>query len=338
SAIVAHQHDCDLKEYLRRKFGIGYWKAFMLRWIPEKTFSDSHTSPSQRIQILLLVMLFAMIPFLLFWPIQSLTAMLILLIAFFVTGWPFIRFIAQRDAGLTLMAPGMLLSRAAGLGAGLIIGFIFPPKAISRKTSGLNLLARYAKRTVDIIGALVGLVIFSPVMLIMAILVKLDSPGPVIFWQERAGENGKPFKIAKMRTMYQGAEKEVSALLARNPLKGPVYKIPNDHRITRVGRFLRRSSLDEIPQFWNVWIGEMSLVGPRPEEMWVVAQYNDFQRQRLAVKPGMTGPMQVNGRGELDFDCRLDLELKYIKGYSLIKDFQILILTVRAVISGKGAS
>jgi lipopolysaccharide/colanic/teichoic acid biosynthesis glycosyltransferase len=137
--------------------------------------------------------------------------------------------------------------------------------------------------------------------------------------------------------MVDGADGQLAPLLAENLLNGPVYKIPNDPRVTRVGQFVRRWSLDEIPQFWNIIKGEMSLVGPRPEEMWVVAQYNDAQRRRLVVKPGLTGPMQISGRGELDMDERLALELDYINHYSIWKDIIILLETVPAVFSGRGA-
>ncbi len=137
--------------------------------------------------------------------------------------------------------------------------------------------------------------------------------------------------------MINGAENYIEKVLENNPSDGLVYKRSTDPRVTRVGRFLRRWSFDEIPQFWNVLRGEMSLVGPRPEETWVVLQYNDQQRQRLAVKPGLTGPMQVGGRGELDMNERLALELVYIKDYSIWKDLTIIIRTIPAMISGKGA-
>ena len=127
-------------------------------------------------------------------------------------------------------------------------------------------------------------------------------------------------------------------MLHKSQLTGPAFKIPNDPRVTRVGRFLRRWSLDELPQFWNVLKGEMSLVGPRPEELRIVELYNDYQRQRLMVKPGMTGPMQVNGRGGLDFDQRLQLELNYLRNYSLLEDFKIILKTFSAVFSGEGTS
>lgn len=195
----------------------------------------------------------------------------------------------------------------------------------------------FLKRILDTFGSLVGLIISAPIMLIAAIAIKLDSPGPVFFVQVRAGENGKPFKMIKLRTMVNGAEQQVQEVLKDNSLQGPVFKIPNDPRITRVGRCLRRWSLDELPQFLNVFVGDMSLVGPRPEEVWIVALYNDQQRQRLQVKPGMTGPMQINGRGYLDMEDRLRLELEYIEHYSIWKDFSILLASIPSIITGNGA-
>ena len=143
--------------------------------------------------------------------------------------------------------------------------------------------------------------------------------------------------MVKLRTMVNGAEEKLSEVIKLNTLEGPVYKIPNDPRITRLGRWLRRWSVDEIPQFWNVLRGEMSLVGPRPEEIWVVERYNDKQRQRLAIKPGLTGPMQINGRGDLSFNERLQLEVEYMQNYSLINDFNICLKSLSALINGKGA-
>jgi lipopolysaccharide/colanic/teichoic acid biosynthesis glycosyltransferase len=168
---------------------------------------------------------------------------------------------------------------------------------------------------------------------VLALAIKLDSPGPVFFSQERAGENGSPFQIIKLRTMLNEAE----SLRPSDSESPPILKLHDDPRITRVGRLLRRTSLDESPQFWNVLKGEMSLVGPRPEETPIVRSYSDWHRQRLAVKPGITGPMQVNGRGDLDLDERVRLELEYIRNYSLWKDIVILVHTVAAVISGRGA-
>jgi lipopolysaccharide/colanic/teichoic acid biosynthesis glycosyltransferase len=188
----------------------------------------------------------------------------------------------------------------------------------------------------DILGAGIGLILSSPLMALAMLAIRLGSPGPVIFKQSRAGEFGKAFVIYKLRSMVDGAEGMVPEMTALSQLKGPVFKIPNDPRVTRVGRILRRWSLDELPQFWNVLKGDMSLVGPRPEVLRIVEQYNDEQRQRLMVKPGLTGPVQVNGRDELDFDQRFQLELEYLRHYTLLKDIRILFKTFRAIVTGEG--
>ena len=336
-AVVLHQHDNDMGEYVRRKFGIGYWKAFMLRWLPEKTFKDSHTPGSLRWQILFLALTLGIAAIVgIVWP-PGWWLIFVGLAAFYLTALPFLGHIRWEDPDILLISPLMLILRAGALGFGLVKGFLIPPRTRPREYTGLSFPKRFLKRGLDILGALLGLVFFSPVLVIAAVAIKLDSSGPVIFSQERAGENGVPFRVFKLRTMFLGSEGRVNEILDRNSLEGPVYKIPNDPRVTRVGRFLRRWSFDEIPQFWNVLRGEMSLVGPRPEETWVVSQYNDQQRQRLAVKPGLTGPMQVGGRGELDMDERLALELDYINNYSVWKDLSIIFRTIPAVISGKGA-
>ncbi len=193
------------------------------------------------------------------------------------------------------------------------------------------------KRLIDVIGALGGLIVSAPLMLLIAIAIKLDSPGPVLFVQMRAGRDGKPFRMYKFRSMVADAEARLNEVIAQNRLPLPVFKIPADPRGTRVGKILRRFSLDELPQFVNVLNGEMSLVGPRPEEMRIVALYSDWHRRRLAVKPGITGPMQTYGRGALTLDERVRLELAYIENYSLWKDFYFLLKTIPAVLGGRGA-
>ena len=167
--------------------------------------------------------------------------------------------------------------------------------------------------------------------------IGLTESGPVLFRQERVGEQGQRFTMLKLRTMVHGAEAKLDKVLFANPLLGPAFKIPNDPRVTRVGRFLRRWSIDELPQLWNVLRGEMSIVGPRPEEVWVVDLYEDWHRRRLAMKPGLTGPMQVAGRGLLELDDRVRLELNYIDNYTLWQDLRILLHTPSAVLSGEGA-
>ncbi len=200
--------------------------------------------------------------------------------------------------------------------------------------SGLNAIIKW---TFDLCGALIGLVLCAPLMVIIVLLIKLDSPGIIFFRQERAGQYGRPFWVWKFRTMVAGAEQQLSQLIDIDKLEQPAFKLPNDPRVTRVGRWLRRTSLDELPQLINVLRGEMSLVGPRPEQVDLVKRYNAWQAQRLLVKPGVTGSMQVSGRGDLPFEERLKLELAYIENYSLWEDIKILLKTIPAVLSSRGA-
>jgi len=174
-------------------------------------------------------------------------------------------------------------------------------------------------------------------MVLIALAIKLDSPGPVLFSQERVGENGRRFRMLKFRTMVPDAEHLQAQVTRLNDEGHPVYKIRHDPRITRVGRFLRRWSLDELPQLFNVLRGEMSLVDPRPEQVFVVEQYEPWQRQRLAVPPGMTGWWQVSGRSDLPLHLNTQYDLFYIRNYSLWLDLKILWLTIGAVLRGKGA-
>jgi len=335
-AVVYHRHDQTWGEYARRKFGIGYWKAFMLRWLPEKFLSDSHTPPSLRWQILLLGLTGLFCLGALYWS-SAFWIALVYLALFYLTSLPLFAQIYQRDRGVLWITPILLVLRALALGVGLLVGFFHPAHRRIRVHEGLTIRERTVKRLMDVAGGLVGLLLSAPFIAIAAIVIRLDSRGSAFFIQQRAGEFGKPFRVFKLRTMVADAEARVDEVLEQNILKGPVYKIPNDPRVTRVGRFLRRMSIDELPQFWNIIRGDMSLVGPRPEELWVVERYNDEQRQRLAVKPGLTGPMQVAGRGELDMDTRLSLEMEYIRNYSFRKDIGILLKTLPAVFSGKGA-
>jgi lipopolysaccharide/colanic/teichoic acid biosynthesis glycosyltransferase len=173
-------------------------------------------------------------------------------------------------------------------------------------------------------------------MLVIAIAILLDSGRPALFRQRRAGIEGEPFTVLKFRTMVPDAEERLGDLVDLHSLAEPAFKIANDPRVTRVGRTLRRFSLDEIPQFVNVLKGEMSLVGPRPEEEAVVALYDERQRQRLAVKPGMTGPMQVYGRSDLTFEERLAMERDYLDNLSIAGDLAILLRTPGAVVRGEG--
>jgi len=177
-------------------------------------------------------------------------------------------------------------------------------------------------------------------MLLAGLAVRLTSPGPILFRQTRAGLNGHPFVIYKLRTMRAGAETEQTDLAGRNDLRGPAFKLRNDPRLTNVGRFLRRHSLDELPQIWNVLRGEMSLVGPRPLPVEEVARIADSaQRRRLSVKPGITGLWQLSGRNDLaDFADWVRLDLAYIDQWSLWLDLKILFATLPVALLGRGSS
>jgi lipopolysaccharide/colanic/teichoic acid biosynthesis glycosyltransferase/GT2 family glycosyltransferase len=335
-ATVFHTHDQNWIEYGRRKYTIGYWKAFMLRWTPEKIFSDSHTPVSLRLQIGLIGLAIVSALIGLIWTWGNWIA-LISVLFFLISAIPFLLQVIQQDKAILLVAPFLLILRAISLGSGLLIGYILPKRKNLHPDRRVLFWTRTIKRLMDIAGALTGLILTAPAILLAAIAIRLDSVGSPFFFQERAGEFGKPFRMIKLRTMVLGAHQHVEDVLGVNPLKGPVFKIPNDPRLTRVGKFLRKSSIDEFPQLWNVLRGEMSLVGPRPEEIWVVEKYNDEQRKRLAVKPGLTGPMQIAGRGILDMDARMALEINYIQNYSLWKDLQIILKTIPTLLSGKGA-
>jgi len=336
-AVVYHWHGETIWRYIRRKFSYGYWRTFMYHWHPEKIFHDSHTPGSQRWQLLALALILGLLPVWFFWPAAG-WLILFSTLVFFGSALSFFSHIWRNDRPVLLVSPTMILARSGALGFGFVYGLVFPWKAEDRSLTGLSAPQRFLKRALDICGALVGLILSSPLFLVAAIAIKIDSPGPILFSQERVGENGKPFRVYKLRTMFVGAEEQLDELLHTNPLKGLAYKIPDDPRITRVGRFLRRWSLDEIPQFWNILRGDMSLVGPRPEQTWMVARYDDYHRQRLVVKPGLTGPMQVEGRAELNMDERMALEIDYIKNYSIWQDIRIILRTIPVTISGKGAS
>ena len=208
---------------------------------------------------------------------------------------------------------------------------------ISLREPAIMGLNRVMKRGLDLVGSLVGLVVLAPFMALIALLIKLDSPVSIFFVQERAGQYGKPFRMYKFRTMVQNAEELLEQLIDLNKLEQPAFKLSNDPRVTRAGRWLRRTSLDELPQLLNVLKGEMSLVGPRPEEVRIVQKYDPWQSQRLLVKPGITGSMQVSGRADLSLEERVKLELTYIENYSILEDIKILIKTLPAVLSGRGS-
>jgi len=192
------------------------------------------------------------------------------------------------------------------------------------------------KRCLDILGSLVGLIILAILFIPIAIAIKLDSPGPIFFTQERYGLQGRPFKLRKFRSMVNDAEKLKS--LVQNEAEGLIFKNKNDFRVTKVGHFLRSTSLDELPQFWNVLVGEMSLVGTRPPTADEVAKYNQRHWQRLNVKPGLTGEWQVNGRSQIkDFEQIVDLDLRYQEKWHPFYDLLLITKTFYVIFGKVGA-
>jgi exopolysaccharide biosynthesis polyprenyl glycosylphosphotransferase len=208
---------------------------------------------------------------------------------------------------------------------------------ISLRESALSEPQRVLKRLFDLSGSLLLLLLFSPLLLLIALLIKLESPGPVFFLQERIGEHGQRFKMIKFRSMYQDAEKRWQEVAQRDACGRLIHKSSDDPRITSLGRKLRRTSLDELPQLFNVLWGEMSLVGPRPEMPYIAAEYEPWQWQRFRVPPGMTGWWQVNGRSEKPMHLHTEDDLYYIQNYSFWLDVRILMRTVVVVLSGHGA-
>jgi exopolysaccharide biosynthesis polyprenyl glycosylphosphotransferase len=195
----------------------------------------------------------------------------------------------------------------------------------------------FAKRLTDVLGAVVLLILCAPALAVIAFAIRLDSAGPIIYRQRRVGRDGKMFMFLKFRGMVADAEYQLENLQDLNEADGPIFKIRNDPRLTRVGRIIRRLSLDELPQLWNVVCGDMSLVGPRPPLPSEVERYEEWQIARLSVVPGMTGLWQVRGRSMLDFEAMVRLDLEYIERWSLLLDLQILLLTIPSVLSTAGA-
>lgn len=196
----------------------------------------------------------------------------------------------------------------------------------------------FLKRVLDIVGAIAGLIITGCLLPFIALAMRLESRGPLFFCQDRVGENGRIFKCWKFRSMFVDAESRKQELMARNEMNGAMFKIKDDPRVTKFGRFIRKTSIDELPQFWNVLRGEMSLVGTRPPTLDEVATYEDWHRKRICIKPGITGLWQVSGRNQIqDFDEVVRLDIRYIEEWSLWLDIKLLFKTIWVVIAGKGA-
>ena len=198
--------------------------------------------------------------------------------------------------------------------------------------------AHVTKRAVDLVGSGAALVLLTPLFGVIAVLIKLEDGGPILFRQTRVGRHGRHFLMLKFRSMRVDAEARLNDLLAQNQHQGGVtFKIKDDPRVTRVGKWIRKFSFDELPQFWNVFRGDMSLVGPRPPVPREVAQYTLADRRRLAIKPGITCIWQISGRADIDFRGQVQLDVRYIESSSFWTDIKILCKTVPAVLSGTGA-
>lgn len=198
-------------------------------------------------------------------------------------------------------------------------------------------LYRFCKRFGDIVLSLIGLIALSPLFLVIAIIIKLEDGGAVFYIQERNGINGKVFRMYKFRSMCMNAEKIHKELLSQNELDGPAFKIKNDPRVTKIGKFIRKTSIDELPQLLNIVKGEMSIVGPRPLPTYETAQCNEYQNQRLVVKPGLTCYWQCCGRNNISFDEWIEMDLRYIREAGILTDAKLILKTFGAVIRSDGA-
>lgn len=197
----------------------------------------------------------------------------------------------------------------------------------------------FFKRAMDIVGSAIGLILLSPLFILVALAIKVEDPkGKVFFAQKRCGKNNKPFQMYKFRSMVSNAEELLEELMEQNEMDGPVFKIKEDPRITRVGKFIRKTSIDELPQLFNILTGDMSIVGPRPAIPHEVAKYNDYQKQRLLVKPGLTCIWQVSGRNSIGFDEWIDMDLEYIEKRNLWMDIKLIFKTVGVLFGDDNAS
>ena len=194
------------------------------------------------------------------------------------------------------------------------------------------------KKAMDIICSLIGIIVLSPVFLIIAIIIKLELKGPVFFIQDRVGLNGKIFKMYKFRSMIDGADSMLCGLLDKNEMSGPMFKIKEDPRVTKIGKFIRRTSIDELPQFLNILKGEMSLVGPRPNLPREVIKFSEYQKQKLHAKPGLTCYWQVMGRSSIDFKEWMELDIRYIEERSTWVDIKLIFKTFRVLLGDENAT
>jgi len=196
----------------------------------------------------------------------------------------------------------------------------------------------FIKRAIDILGSFIGLIFLSPLILVVGFMIKKeDYDGPIFFSQNRVGKNGQVFKMYKFRSMCVDAEDKLSLLLAYNEVEGAMFKMKDDPRVTKIGKFIRKTSIDELPQLWNVLKGDMSLVGPRPPLLREVNEYSEYDKQRLYVKPGCTGLWQISGRNHVGFEKMVRLDLLYISSQSMLLDIKIILKTILVIVRPNGA-
>jgi len=332
-ASVRHNHFTGIGNYLRSKFQTAYWKSQIARKFPDRAYRDSYTPQLLKIQMLL-VSGFLITLALILATSSAFIPILPVALIFLLSTLPFVLRAWKRDRMVAVMAPLFLAGRATALGFGYLLGAIRFTTISDQDGSTISGLNYLVKRALDIGGGVIGMCMLLLLFPVIGPVIRLTSPGPVIYTQERAGRGGKTFTMYKFRSMVVGADKETGQHRVE---RQPEYKSLRDPRITPAGKFLRRWSLDELPQFWNVLKGDMSLVGPRPEQTYIVTLYSDHHRLRLTVKPGITGPMQISGRADLSLNERVALEVEYIEDYSLMKDLFILARTFPAVLEGRGA-
>jgi lipopolysaccharide/colanic/teichoic acid biosynthesis glycosyltransferase len=251
-----------------------------------------------------------------------------------IADWPLVEAIARicAEEGKIVRVPGdgdppRLAGSSIELVDGITVQSIVygPDRAISL----------VGKRVIDLVGATVALVVVSPVLLAVAVLIRLRHGSPVLFRQRRVGLHGREFEMIKFRTMVPDAEARLDELVESNEIQGPAFKLSADPRITAVGARLRAASLDELPQLWNVLLGDMSLVGPRPPLPWEVSRYDVWHRRRLAMKPGITGLWQISARRAADFNRWVSIDLDYIDRWSLWLDLKIMLRTIPAMVEGR---
>lgn len=232
---------------------------------------------------------------------------------------------------------GAGIGRSTGVTADLVV---IPATRDVRRNRGLaqaTAWKRFGKRAFDLVGGLALIILLAPVLLVAAIAIRVSSRGPVLFVQVRVGKGGRRFRMLKFRSMRRQAHDERDNVIHLNEVSGPVFKIRDDPRLTRVGRLMRKLSIDELPQLANVIAGHMSLVGPRPPLPEEYETYGPRERRRLSVRPGLTCIWQVSGRSDVDFDSWVDMDLQYIDTWTFRQDLELLLLTIPAVLSGRGA-